>query len=128
MDTLRRAAAEPEKNGSGERNLFGLGVSHGIAVGRAFVAATYEEALTVPKHAILVTRAVDPAWTPVFHSIAGLVLEVGGVLSHASILAREFGVPTVTSVALATRKISSGTRIKINGTNGLLTLLGEHDN
>ncbi len=127
LETPMSAARDHETRGRSERNLFGLGVSHGIAVGNAFVAANYEEALTVPKNAILVTRAVDPAWTPVFHSIAGLVLEVGGVLSHASILAREFGVPTVTGVSQATRKIASGTRIKINGTNGVLILLDEYD-
>jgi rifampicin phosphotransferase len=113
--------------GKDEPIIYGLGVSHGLATGNAFIAQSYEEALTVPKNAILITRSIDPAWTPVFHSIAGLVLEVGGVLSHASILAREFGVPTVTGVTLASQRIASGTRLRIDGTKGHVIILDEHD-
>jgi pyruvate,water dikinase len=118
------AMQHPEQE---EHIFYGLGVSHGVATGNAFIAHTYAEALAVPKNAILITRSIDPAWTPVFHSISGLVLEVGGVLSHASILAREFGVPTVTGVTLASQRISSGTRLTLDGTKGHVIILDQHD-
>ncbi len=102
-----------------KENLFhGIGVSRGRAQGRVRVARRYDDVFACKKGEILVAHAADPAWTPVFNIIAGLVLEVGGVLSHASILAREFQVPTVTSLNDATRIFKNGDTIQIDGSRG----------
>jgi len=69
-----------------------------------------------------VTRATDPGWTPVFPLVAGLVLEVGGQLSHAAIVAREYGVPAVANVNQATSRIRDGQVIVVNGTTGYVHL------
>lgn len=101
----------------------GLGVSKGIIRGRARVARTYLEASEVQHNEILVSHSADPAWTPIYGVIGGLVLEVGGILSHASIVAREFGLPTVTSVKGATEVIKSGDLIQIDGMEGKVDIL-----
>ncbi len=100
----------------------GVPVSRGIAVGPAYIALTCDQAFSAPKNSVLIARSIDPAWTPVFHQISALVLEVGGVLSHASILAREFGVPSVTSVPRATTLIKPGAMVKVNGGAGTIYL------
>ena len=102
--------------------LRGIGVSAGIAAGCAFIAHSYEEARKVPPQSILVARSVDPAWTPLFASLSGLVLEVGGVLSHAAILAREFGLPAITSVEGATTRIKTGDSLVLDGLSGTVTI------
>lgn len=104
------------------RTLAGVAVSQGRVEGFAHIAGSYEEALSAKKDAILVAHCIDPAWTPVFHLVSGLILEVGGVLSHASILAREFGVPAVTSVHNATHVIKQGQHIVLDGTIGFVYL------
>ena len=113
------------EGGTGALLLHGMAVSRGKVVGRAHIAATYEQALAAEKRAILVAPSIDPAWTPVFHQISGLVLEVGGVLSHASILAREFGIPSVTSVTAAARIIRQGDLIKVDGDMGVVHIIRE---
>ena len=67
---------------------------------------------------ILVTAYTDPSWTPAFPSIAGLVTEVGGLTTHGSVIAREYGVPAVVGVVDATRLITDGQWITVNGTSG----------
>ena len=72
---------------------------------------------------ILVTAYTDPSWTPVFISIKGLVTEVGGMMTHGAVVAREYGLPAVVSVENATKLIKDGQRIRINGTEGYVELL-----
>lgn len=67
---------------------------------------------------ILVTAFTDPSWTPLFISIKGLVTEVGGLMTHGSVIAREYGLPAVVGVELATKRIPDGQRIRVNGTDG----------
>ena len=67
---------------------------------------------------ILVTRATDPGWTPVFSVIGGAVLEIGGLLSHGAIVAREYGLPAVVNVPAATRRIVDGDTVTVDGTTG----------
>jgi len=69
---------------------------------------------------ILIVPTTDPGWTPLFGVIKGLVMEVGGVLSHGSIVAREFGIPAVTSVSQATSIINSGVQITVDGNKGMI--------
>ena len=72
---------------------------------------------------ILVTAYTDPSWTPVFVGITGLVTEVGGLMTHGAVIAREYGLPAVVGVEHATRLISDGQRIRVNGTDGYVEIL-----
>jgi pyruvate,water dikinase len=72
---------------------------------------------------ILVTAFTDPSWTPLFVSIKGLVAEVGGLMSHGAVIAREYGLPAVVGVEGATRRIADGQRIRVNGTDGYVEVL-----
>ncbi|HPN33269.1 MAG TPA: PEP/pyruvate-binding domain-containing protein [bacterium] len=118
-------AASNHRSLSSQKIFKGVPVSRGIALGPAYIAFTCDQAFAAPKDSVLIARSIDPAWTPVFHQISALVLEVGGVLSHASILAREFGVPSVTSVAQATALIKPGDMVKVDGGSGTIYLLKE---
>ncbi|MCB0872319.1 MAG: phosphoenolpyruvate synthase [Thermoleophilia bacterium] len=95
----------------------GLAVSAGIAEGRARVVHDPAD-LDLEPGDILVTAYTDPSWTPAFPSIAGLVTEVGGLTTHGSVIAREYGVPAVVGVVDATRLITDGQWITVNGTSG----------
>jgi pyruvate,water dikinase len=72
---------------------------------------------------ILVAPFTDPGWTPLFINAAGLVLEVGGLMTHGSVVAREYGIPAVVGVLEATRKIHTGQRIRVHGDQGYVELL-----
>jgi phosphohistidine swiveling domain-containing protein len=72
---------------------------------------------------ILVAPHTDPGWTPLFVHAAGLVTEVGGLITHGSVVAREYGIPAVVSVASATTRIRSGQRIRVDGTRGFVQIL-----
>ena len=108
---------------SARTRLEGLGVSRGRISGYARLAGCFSEAVHAQKGDILIAHTADPAWTPIFSIIGGLVLEVGGVLSHASIVAREFGLPAITSVPEATKMIRDGDFIEIDGEKGIIQIL-----
>jgi phosphohistidine swiveling domain-containing protein len=72
---------------------------------------------------ILVTAFTDPSWTALFVSIKGLVTEVGGLMTHGAVIAREYGLPAVVGVEHATRLIKDGQRIRVNGTDGYAEIL-----
>jgi len=72
---------------------------------------------------ILITTATDPSWTPLFVTIAGLITEVGGLMTHGAVIAREYGLPAVVGVVDATRLITDGQRIRVNGTDGWVQVL-----
>jgi pyruvate,water dikinase len=74
---------------------------------------------------ILVTAYTDPSWTPLFVAIKGLVTEVGGLMTHGAVIAREYGVPAVVGVEHATRLIRDGQPIRVHGTDGYVELLPE---
>jgi pyruvate,water dikinase len=73
---------------------------------------------------ILVTRYTDPSWTPLFLSAAALVTEVGGLMTHGAVVAREYGLPGVVGVEDATRLLRDGQPIRVNGTDGYVEVLG----
>lgn len=102
--------------------LSGIAVSSGIVEGRARVVFKMEEAC-LEEGDILVTPFTDPGWTPLFLSIKGLVTEVGSMMTHGAVIAREYGLPAVVSVENATRLIKDGQRIRLNGTEGYLEIL-----
>jgi pyruvate,water dikinase len=72
---------------------------------------------------ILVCPGTDPAWTPLFLAAGGLVMEVGGMMTHGSVVAREYGIPAVVGVHAATTRLSSGQRVRVDGSNGVITVL-----
>jgi phosphoenolpyruvate synthase/pyruvate phosphate dikinase len=103
--------------------LVGLAVSAGTVEGRARVVLDVASAELEPGD-ILVTAYTDPSWTPLFVAIAGLVTEVGGLMTHGAVIAREYGLPAVVGVEQATRRIRDGQRIRVHGTDGHVELLG----
>lgn len=102
----------------------GIAVSSGIVEGKARVVMKMEDAV-LEKGDILVTVFTDPSWTPLFVSIGGLVTEVGGLMTHGAVIAREYGLPAVVGVDKATALIKDGQRIRINGTEGYVEILEE---
>ncbi|KAA9018339.1 phosphoenolpyruvate synthase [Niallia endozanthoxylica] len=102
--------------------LAGIPVSSGIIEGRARVMLKMEDT-SLEDGDILVTRFTDPSWTPLFVTVKGLVTEVGGLMTHGSVIAREYGLPAVVGVENATKLIKDGQRIRVNGTEGYIELL-----
>ena len=102
--------------------LVGLPVSAGIIEGRARVILDMAEA-DLEAGDILVTAYTDPSWTPLFVAITGLVTEVGGLMTHGAVIAREYGLPAVVGVEQATRLIRNGQRIRVHGTDGYVEIL-----
>jgi pyruvate,water dikinase len=102
--------------------LVGLPVSSGVIEGRARVILKMEEA-AMEEGDILVTSFTDPSWTPLFVSIKGLVTEVGGLMTHGAVIAREYGLPAVIGVENATKLIKDGQRIRVNGTEGFIEIV-----
>lgn len=100
----------------------GLAVSSGVIEGRARVILNMEDA-DLEEGDILVTTFTDPSWTPLFVSIKGLITEVGGLMTHGAVIAREYGLPAVVGVENATKLIKDGQRIRVNGTDGYVELL-----
>jgi pyruvate,water dikinase len=102
--------------------LAGLPVSAGTVEGRARVILDMAEA-DLEVGDILVTATTDPSWTPLFIVIKGLVTEVGGLMTHGAVIAREYGLPAVVGVERATRLIEDGQRIRVHGTDGYVEIL-----
>lgn len=102
--------------------IVGLPVSSGVIEGRARVILNMEDA-DLEDGDILVTAFTDPSWTPLFVSIKGLVTEVGGLMTHGAVIAREYGLPAVVGVENATKTIKDGQRIRVHGTEGYIEIL-----
>jgi pyruvate,water dikinase len=102
--------------------LVGLAVSAGTVEGRARVILDMAQANLEPGD-ILVTAFTDPSWTPLFVAIKGLVTEIGGLMTHGAVIAREYGLPAVVGVQHATRLIQDGQQIRVRGTDGYVEIL-----
>ncbi|MFE5426312.1 phosphoenolpyruvate synthase [Peribacillus simplex] len=102
--------------------IVGLPVSSGVIEGRARVILKMEDA-DLEDGDILVTTFTDPSWTPLFVSIKGLVTEVGGLMTHGAVIAREYGLPAVVGVENATKIIRDGQRIRVHGTEGYIEII-----
>lgn len=102
--------------------IIGLPVSSGIIEGRARVILNMADA-NLKEGDILITPYTDPSWTPLFVSIKGLVTEVGGLMTHGAVIAREYGLPAVIGVENATTRIQDGDHIRVNGTEGYIEIL-----
>lgn len=103
----------------------GVGVSAGIAQGKACVLLSPSDVRPSDRGYILVCPSTDPAWTPLFLHAAGLVMERGGILSHGAVVAREYGVPAVANIPNATRLIADGQTLQIDGNQGIVSICGE---
>ncbi len=106
------------------RRLQGLGTSPGVVRGRVRVAADLECAGRLQAGEILVARAVDPSWTPLFSVAGGLVLELGSQLSHGAVVAREYRLPMVVNLRGATQLLQDGQEVVVDGARGLVWLHG----
>ncbi|MEE6450848.1 phosphoenolpyruvate synthase [Gottfriedia acidiceleris] len=102
--------------------IVGLAVSSGVIEGRARVILNMEDA-NLEEGDILVTSFTDPSWTPLFVAIKGLVTEVGGLMTHGAVIAREYGLPAVVGVDNATKLIKDGQRIRVHGTEGYIEIV-----
>jgi pyruvate,water dikinase len=103
--------------------LRGIGASRGTARGIAHIAHTIEEAVSAEPGSILVCPFTDPGWTPVLGRVAAVVTENGGLLSHAAVICREYGIPAVLGVPGATERIANGDTIAVHGGEGMVELL-----
>ncbi len=101
----------------------GLGCSPGVAIGLARVVQSLEEAGSVQRGEILITRYTQPSWTSLFALVVAVVLEEGGMLSHAAVVSRECGIASVVQVKDATRRFRTGQLIMVDGTNGTVSLV-----
>lgn len=114
----------PEVKPELKADIYGVCGATGEAEGTARVILSYEELDQVKKGEILVASATDSNWTPVFSIIKGIITDKGGVLSHAAIVGREFGVPAVVNTFVATEKIRTGQRVRILADEGSVYILG----
>jgi pyruvate,water dikinase len=114
---------EPETADTSANVLHGVAASAGIATGAARVILRTDTEEQVQAGEILVAPFTDPGWTPYFVPAAGIVTEQGGLLSHGSIIAREYGIPAVVNVPAATRIIRTGQRLRVDGNRGVVTIL-----
>ena len=119
-DALEQIGA-PVSIDAGEKYT-GVGVSAGVAIGKARVLLTPSDVNPSDRDYILVCPSTDPAWTPLFLHAAGLVMERGGILSHGAVVAREYGVPAVANIPHATQRIADGQELQVDGDKGIVSI------
>jgi pyruvate,water dikinase len=115
-------AVRYRRDGAPEGALFGHPVSAGVVEGVARVVVDPARDRLEPGE-VLVAEFTDPGWTPLFINAAGLVLEVGGALTHGAVVAREYGIPAVVGVRGATGAIRTGQRVRVDGDRGIVEVL-----
>ena len=116
------------RHADGDSNeLIGAAASPGTVEGPARVVKTHGELADVREGEILVCTITSPAWAPIFSKIKAAVTDIGGVMSHAAIVCREYGMPAVVGTGRATSQIQTGQMIRVDGTNGVVTILGGSD-
>ncbi len=103
--------------------LTGIGASRGRVTGPARVVRTVEEALTVERGSVMICPFTDPGWTPVLERVAAVVTETGGMLSHAAIICREYGIPAVLGVERATTRIPDSRKILVDADKGYVSVV-----
>ncbi|AUX23272.1 pyruvate, water dikinase [Sorangium cellulosum] len=119
----QKRAFQPAAGGAAGGELRGVGASSGVVRGRARIVRDEREFERLKAGEILVCRYTNPAWTPLFTLAAGVVTDTGGAVSHAAIVAREYGIPAVLGAAGATERIPDGQELLVDGTEGRVTLL-----
>jgi len=120
------AAEEPRTLGttSGPRVITGVGVSPGVVEGVAQVFTDSSHLDEMQDGAVLVCSETDPSWAATMLLASGLVIDIGGLLSHGAIVARELGIPCVINTVNGTRQLRAGDRVRVDGDRGLVTVLG----
>jgi pyruvate, water dikinase len=118
LDAWLAAGSQPDSN-----EIRGFAASSGVAEGVARVVKTVEEIERLHHGDILVCHITNPTWAPVFQKIAAAVSDIGGSMSHAAIVAREYGLPAVVGTGTATQRIKDGQRIRVDGGRGIVTIL-----
>jgi pyruvate,water dikinase len=118
LDTWLKAGEEPNS-----KEIKGFAASSGVADGIARVVKSVKEIDHLRKGEILVCHITNPTWAPIFQKIAAAVSDIGGSMSHAAIVAREYGLPAVVGTGTATQRIRDGQRIRVDGGRGIVTIL-----
>ncbi|MFO7326749.1 MAG: PEP-utilizing enzyme, partial [Pseudomonadota bacterium] len=118
LDTWLKA-----ESGGDPNEIRGFAASNGVVEGTARVVKSVEEIGRLRDGDILVCQVTNPTWSPVFRKITAAVSDIGGSMSHAAIVAREYGLPAVVGTGTATRRIRDGQRIRVDGGRGIVTLL-----
>ncbi len=119
LDAWLTAGDQPDSN-----EIKGFAASRGVAEGVARVVKSVDEIGRLRQGDILVCQVTNPTWAPIFQKIAAAVSDIGGSMSHAAIVAREFGLPAVVGTGTATQKIKDGQRVRVDGGRGVVTILG----
>jgi pyruvate,water dikinase len=109
--------------GGGEGGVHGYAASPGVVEGVARVVRDVNDIGTVQQGEVLICPVTAPSWAPVFPKIAAAVSDIGGMMSHAAIIAREYGLPAVVGTGDATKQIKTGDRVRVDGDNGTVTIL-----
>jgi pyruvate, water dikinase len=107
----------------GGNELSGAPASPGEVEGPARVVRGLGDLDTVRAGEILVCTVTSPAWSPIFSKIAATVTDIGGIMSHAAIVSREYGLPAVVGTGVATSRIATGQRLRVDGTTGIVTIV-----
>ncbi len=110
--------------GDASGGLKGMAAAPGIVEGVARVLRSPDQLNELQKGEILVTPVTAPSWAPVFGKIGGVVTDIGGMMSHAAIVCREYGLPAVTGTGTASAKIKTGQRLRVDGNTGTVTVIG----
>ena len=118
LDTWLNADSADDSN-----EIRGFAASSGLVEGPARVVKSVDEIARLRKGDILVCQVTNPTWAPIFQKIAGAVSDIGGSMSHAAIVAREYGLPAVVGTGTATSRIRDGQRIRVDGGRGVVTIL-----
>ena len=112
-----------EVNGEGVSELKGFAASAGVVEGKAKVLKLLKDVMELEPGDILVCPTTNPSWAPVFTKIKAAVTDIGGLTSHAAIVCREYGVPSVTGTGIATSVIKTGDIIRVDGDTGVVTIV-----
>jgi pyruvate,water dikinase len=110
-------------SGADSNEIKGFAASSGVVEGPARIVKSVEEIARLQKGDILVCQITNPTWAPIFQTIVAAVSDIGGSMSHAAIVAREYGLPAVVGTGNATSRIKDGQRIRVDGGRGIVTLL-----
>ena len=109
----------------GTTRLQGTGASPGVVTGTVRVLRSPDDAERLQSGDILVARATDPGWTPLFLKAGGVIMELGGMLSHGAVVAREYGVPAVVNITGATKAFQDGQQVTIDGRQGVVWVVDD---
>jgi pyruvate,water dikinase len=120
-DTLKAWSRAPGKGD--ENEIYGFAASPGVVEGVARVLKNVNDIGQVREGDILVSPVTTPSWGPVFPKIKAAVSDIGGTMSHAAIVAREYGMPAVVGTGRATHRIRTGQRVRVDGDRGVVTIL-----